>query len=101
MASKVSAKQAAIAALSRAGKPMPVKKIVAEVLAMPGVKLSGKTPGATVAAALYTGSEFKKTGRGMIALASKPEPKPRLAQRRKPAAKKGTDGAGHEKVPAA
>lgn len=101
MAGKVSAKQAAIAVLSRAGKPMAVKEIVAEVLAMPGVKLGGKTPGATIAAQLYTGSEFKKAGRGMIALtgkAAKPTPRPRLKQTSKKATTKKAAAKPTERV---
>jgi hypothetical protein len=98
MAAKhISAKQAALAILSRAGKPMPVQQLADEVLATPGVKLGGKTPKATIAAICYTSPLFKKVERGVVALAdnakasepakpkakAKAKAKPRLAQRRK------------------
>lgn len=59
---------------------MAVKDIVTAVLATPGVKLGGKTPAATIAAILYKGVEFQKTGRGMFALA--PAARTRRRQKR-------------------
>jgi len=56
---KKSGKTAAIEVLQRSRKPMPVKEVVAKALADPGVTgMKGKTPEATLSAALYT--EAKK-----------------------------------------
>lgn len=68
---KVSAREAAVQVLRRAGKPMPVADVVAGVLRTKGVTLKGKTPSATVAAILYTAPEFKRTGRGVVTLSAK------------------------------
>jgi hypothetical protein len=97
MAAKhVSAKQAAVKILSRAGEPMAVQELITKVLSTPGVKLGGKTPRATVAAQIYTGKEFEKAGRGIVKLATtaepEAEPKRRLAQRRPKAPTKKRTG---------
>jgi hypothetical protein len=67
---KVSAREAAVAVLRRAGKPMPIAEVAAGVLKTKGVKLTGKTPSATIAAILYTSPDFKRTGRGMVTLSA-------------------------------
>jgi len=69
---KKSGKTAAIEVLRRSRKPLPVKEVVAAALADPEVTgMKGKTPAATLSAALYT--EAKKpdgavilVGRGMM-----------------------------------
>jgi hypothetical protein len=80
---KKSGKAAAIEVLRRSGKAMPVKEVVAAALADPQVTgLQGRTPAATLSAALYT--EAKKpdgavvrAGRGMV----KARPQPRASTR--------------------
>ena len=74
---------AAIEVLRRSGKAMPVKEVVAAALADPQVTgLQGRTPAATLSAALYT--EAKKpdgaivlAGRGMV----KARPQPKMSAR--------------------
>ena len=76
---KKSGKAAAIELLRQSGKAMPVKEVVAAALADPQVTgLQGRTPAATLSAALYT--EAKKpdgavvrAGRGMVK--ARPQPK--------------------------
>jgi DedD protein len=72
MTKKVSGKDAALQYLSeKGGGPLPVQEVAKA--AADRAKLKGKTPVATVAAAIYTGAAkgvgFKITGRGMVALA--------------------------------
>jgi hypothetical protein len=56
---KKSGKTAAIEVLRRSRKAMPVKEVVAKALADPAVtEMKGRTPEATLSAALYT--EAKK-----------------------------------------
>jgi hypothetical protein len=63
--SKKSGKVAAIEVLRRSGKPLPVKDVVAKALADPEViGMKGKTPEATLSAALYT--EAKKENGAVI-----------------------------------
>jgi hypothetical protein len=57
---KKSAKVAAIEVLRRSRKAMPVKEVVAMALADPAVTgMKGKTPWATLSAALYTEAKKK------------------------------------------
>jgi hypothetical protein len=57
---KKSGKVAAIEVLRRSRKAMPVKEIVAKALADPAVTgMKGKTPEATLSAALYTEAKKK------------------------------------------
>lgn len=57
---KVSARDAAIAALTRAGTPMTASAIIDKVQTTKGVVLAGKTPRATIQAILST--EAKREG---------------------------------------
>ncbi len=60
-----SGKAAAIEVLRRSRKPLPVKEVVAAALADPDViGMKGKTPEATLSAALYT--EAKKPNGAVI-----------------------------------
>jgi hypothetical protein len=56
---------AAKVVLEQAGGPLHVKELAEKILALPGVKLAGKTPAQTVAAAVGTaarkGDRFVKT----------------------------------------
>jgi hypothetical protein len=62
---KKSGKAAAIEILRRSGKALPVKEVVAAALADPEVTgMKGKTPAATLSAALYT--EAKKPDGAVI-----------------------------------
>lgn len=62
---KKSGKTAAIEVLRRSSKALPVKEVVAAALADPEVTgMKGKTPAATLSAALYT--EAKKPGGAVI-----------------------------------
>jgi HB1, ASXL, restriction endonuclease HTH domain len=82
---KKSGKAAAIEVLRRSGKAMPVKEVVAAALADPQVTgLHGRTPAATLSAALYT--EAKKPDgavvlarRGMVKARPQPSPSARSA----------------------
>lgn len=63
----ISAREAAIRVLKAAGGPLDMKDIVERVLKTKGVKLTGKTPAATIAAIVSShakkGKTFKKVGR--------------------------------------
>jgi len=62
---KKSGKTAAIEVLRRSRKAMPVKEVVAKALADPAVTgMKGKTPAATLSAALYT--EAKKSDGAVV-----------------------------------
>jgi len=67
---KKSGKTAALDVLRGSRKPLPVKEVVAAALADPEVTgMKGKTPAATLSAALYTEAKkpdgvFVKTGKG-------------------------------------
>jgi HB1, ASXL, restriction endonuclease HTH domain len=82
---KKSGKTAAIEVLRRSGKAMPVKEVVAAALADPQVTgLQGRTPAASLSAALYT--EAKKpdgaivlAGRGMLKACPQPNASARSA----------------------
>jgi HB1, ASXL, restriction endonuclease HTH domain len=69
---KKSGKAAALEVLRRSGKAMPVKEVVATALADPQVTgLQGRTPAATLSAALYTEAKkpdgaLVRVGRGMV-----------------------------------
>jgi hypothetical protein len=70
-AKKVSARETAIAIVRRSRKPIEVKKVVAKVLATPGVELKGKTPEATISAMIYVEAKkpdgaIRKAGRGLV-----------------------------------
>jgi hypothetical protein len=72
-AKKVSGKQAMVAVLKRAKKPMPAKEIIAKALATKGVALAGKTPEATLSAILATENKkpnglFERTAPGIYQL---------------------------------
>ncbi len=69
---RISGKQAMIAVLKRAKKPMPAKEIIARALKTKGVALAGKTPEATLNAILAVenkkGGVFERTERGVYRL---------------------------------
>lgn len=70
---KVTAREAAIDVLTKAGKPMHVRDITKAVLATPGVKMAGKTPDATINAMLSVDAKkddgvFKRTEAATFAL---------------------------------
>jgi HB1/ASXL restriction endonuclease-like protein with HTH domain len=54
MKGKISGKAGMVAVLKKSRRPLPTKEIVTRTLALPDVKLGGKTPAATLAAILAT-----------------------------------------------
>ena len=53
MSGSKTVKQAAAEELRREGRPLPLDELVAGVMNTEGLRLSGKTPGATISAQLY------------------------------------------------
>jgi hypothetical protein len=77
--SKLGGKVLALEYLTRARKPMPVKELVAKVLADSRCKLAGRTPEATLSAALYvecakSDGVIMKYDKGIVDLRSRQQP---------------------------
>jgi HB1, ASXL, restriction endonuclease HTH domain len=85
---KKSGKAAALGILRRSGKAMPVKEVVAAALADPQVTgLQGRTPAATLSAALYTEAKkpdgaLVRVGRGTVKARPQPSASARSSERR-------------------
>lgn len=112
--SRLTAKSACVAVLTKEGGPLATKEIARRALEEEGLVMGGKTPAASIAAELYTlskkGELFKQTGRGIFDLVTreegtvdtavvqkptspagaKPDPKPRTSSSRSPSRRLAT-----------